>query len=185
MHGRACSGGRGWTSADHHSPPSPLNPESQDQLGDRPQGQGYWEFRPGNFPSSPSLGIGTCHKGSGKYFTKQWRHVPQSPVLRNSMKIPWEALLPVRWLRKVGFDAAGALGTRGDSQNPGDCTGDAGKVPPVACNVPWPWGLPGRKAGWLYSRSPKAWDLQKGIPQDHTERAPALPARFSGLLNDT
>lgn len=124
------------------TPPSSREPRSAWR-----QGQRYRESRPGNFPSSQSLGIGTCHGERGKYFTKQRRHVPYSRFLRNSVQFPGEALLPERWLRKVGFVAAGALGIRGDSQNPGDCTGGAGKVPPVACNVLRPWGLPGRTDG--------------------------------------
>lgn len=58
------------------------------------------------------------------------RHMAVSS--ETSMQIPAEALLPVRCPRKV---AAGALGIRGDSRSPGDCSRDAGEVPerPAAC----------------------------------------------------
>lgn len=84
------------------------------------------------------------------------------------MQIPGEALLPARWLRKVGFVAAGALGIRGDSQNPGDGTGDAGKVPHP--HPQWPaagCGLGAFLAGRMaLFQEPKVWDLQKGVPGD-------------------
>lgn len=53
-----------------------------------------------------------------------------------------EALLPVRWLPKVGFIAAGTLGIRGDSQHHGDCSEDAGKES-LLSGLQHAWGLPG------------------------------------------
>lgn len=101
--------------------PGPREP----RLAWRPRfpGQGARKSRPENFPNSQPLGIGVHHMESGKYFTKQERHMSDGCGLRNPHTDPRGRL------RKVSFVAAGALEIRGDSQNPGDGSRDAGKAP--------------------------------------------------------
>lgn len=167
--------GVGWASAGHHFP---WHPESQDQLGDRPQGQGYRESRPGSFPSSQPLGIGTCHRESEKYFTKQWRHVPHSFVLRNSHADPGGGPSPRAVAPQSRLCCCRRLRNPRGFTEPWGLQEGCGESPPRGLQHAAAWG-PSWQDGWLYSRSPTVWDLQKGTRRDCNERAPAMPSRLA------
>lgn len=63
--------------------------------------------------------------------------------------------------------------------------GDAGNVPGVACSVVQTWGLPG-STDISILRAQRSGIKRNEPLEDRNEcRAPAVPARFSSLINDT